>query len=434
MKYFKAVFCIIMVAVLLSGCNFRISSSIDDLISPLSPFGDNADVKEALDLFASNGYSLKTPSYGKYISSYNFYDIDLDGEDEALAFYEPSDNLGTVSLAALKKTDGQWKVVSNVKGIGKDVYSLDFAQLDSKGNIEIIVCWDNISNSTSHELAVYRYDKREGKTALTAIEDTVNVSYCYVTDMFKDGRDRLLLFNIYSGSSSSPRASLCSLEGGRLTIISDTKLDSRIVSFFSIQSEDYDGSVRVYADALTSDSDLVLTEYIKWSDEYNSIDSPFYNYSTARTVSTERHAVIPSMDVDGDGQLEIPVDYSIKKLPKSVKAFEFKNYKLDTLVHKSYAIASASDKYLIGVPDEYIDSLSVHYNSKTREMTVRNKSTKRPIVSVMPALKATYSAEKYSDYTLIAESKGYCYLAKLGNDGEIKFTTDDVKNYFKAID
>ena len=123
LKFIKIFICILLVALMFSGCTFRISSSIDDLISPISPFGDNADVKEALDRYAASGYSLKTPSYGKNISSYNFYDIDGDGNEEAVAFYEPSDKLGTINLALIKKTDKEWKVVSNIVGSGKDIHS-----------------------------------------------------------------------------------------------------------------------------------------------------------------------------------------------------------------------------------------------------------------------------------------------------------------------
>lgn len=433
MKYFKALICAVLISALLSGCSFRISSSIDDLISPLSPFGENADVKEALDRYAANGYSLKMPNYGNNISSYNFCDIDGDGSQEAVAFYEPSDKLGTISLALIKHIGDEWNVICNIPGIGRDVHSLDFAELNGKGNKELVVCWDAISNSSNHELAVYEFISGK-KPKLQMINETVSVNTCYITDIFNNGKNKLLLFTVNSGSSSSPKAELFSVTSSGLSSHGYTKLDSRIASFISIKSEIADGKVRIYADALSSDASLVITEIIRWSDSYSSIESPFYDYGTARTEETSRKAIIPSMDVDGDKLFEIPIDYSIKKLPKNINAVEFMNFRYSTLIHNSYALVSGNDKYVLMIPDEYIDAVSVKYSDKNRELTVINKSTNKAAFSVMPVLKATYSEEKYNGYSKILEASGYCYLAKLGNDESFKISLDEIKNFIKSIE
>lgn len=63
-----AVLC--LVVFLFCGCsNFRLSSSIDDLISPISPSGDNAGVQSAVDEYCKGGYSIKIPATGNYTTS-----------------------------------------------------------------------------------------------------------------------------------------------------------------------------------------------------------------------------------------------------------------------------------------------------------------------------------------------------------------------------
>ena len=42
------VFCDFSVILIFSGCSFRLASSVDELISPVSPQGDDADVQKAL--------------------------------------------------------------------------------------------------------------------------------------------------------------------------------------------------------------------------------------------------------------------------------------------------------------------------------------------------------------------------------------------------
>ena len=68
MKYLKSAICILLVCLMLTGCSFRMASSIDDLISPVSPFGDNADIQKAMDSYAKNGYSLKVNTTPPIIS------------------------------------------------------------------------------------------------------------------------------------------------------------------------------------------------------------------------------------------------------------------------------------------------------------------------------------------------------------------------------
>ena len=96
-KGFKVIVMLCLVAFLFCGCNnFRLSSSIDDLISPISPSGDNAGVQSAVDEYCKGGYSIKIPATGKYTTSFILKDIDGDKISEAVAFYEPSNKIGTI--------------------------------------------------------------------------------------------------------------------------------------------------------------------------------------------------------------------------------------------------------------------------------------------------------------------------------------------------
>lgn len=90
MKKLRAFLILLSLSLLLTGCsNFRLSSSIDDLISPVSPSGDNAGVQNAVDEYCKSGYLIKIPSSGDYTTSFIFHDLDKDKEDEAIAFLSP---------------------------------------------------------------------------------------------------------------------------------------------------------------------------------------------------------------------------------------------------------------------------------------------------------------------------------------------------------
>lgn len=430
MKYIKSIICVLIIAVMLCGCSFHFKSSINDLVSPISPLGDNAEIQSALNSYVSNGYSLRNPSSGQYKSSYNLYDIDNDGEDEAVCFYEPKDNLGEIEMAIINKGKNGWSVVENIKGIGKAVYSLNFKDVNDDKKTEIIVCWDILNNSTNHELTVYKISKKDGiKLSMLGEPKTIN-NYTFF-DFNSDGLDELLLFEITSGSYNSSQAELFTLRYNNFYLLGETKLDSHITSYTSLKSEKAEGDTRIYADAISSDGSSMLTEIIYWSDSYDTIISPFYDYSTGRTKGTSRKSMLLSTDINGDDLLEIPVDDG-KKLPKQVSGINWKIYKNTILIHTNYSLGVENDNYFVIIPDKIYKDISAKYNADSRELTVYSKKSDKSIFVIKPVLKAVYDKKSFSDYSIVMENSGYYYLAKSGEDTDIKISIDELKSLIKS--
>lgn len=427
MKYIKIVSVALIICILLSGCSFRMASSIDDLVSPLSPFGENADVQTAMDSFAKNGYSLKTPSSGEYITSYSFYDIDSDGTEEAFAFYEPSDNLGTIDLAIIKKQAGQWQVVNNIVGAGKDIFSLSFCDITGDSVPDVIVCWDVISNSSNHELIAYSCDTSNDGITLKEIDDSITVNNYICVDMNNDAIDEVLTFEINSGNKSTVKAELYSAQRGSMRLLGETKLDSHILTYSDLKIENAENDVRVYADALSLDGSSMLTEVVYWSNTYNTIISPFYSYSTGLTKDTSRHCMVPSMDVNNDGLIEIPTDKKVRKLPDEIMAVDWKIYKNTTLIHTDYSLLVKDDGYQVIISDKYIDNIIVGYDKENSVLSVYDKNSKQEVFSITPALKANFDESNYPGFSVILEDSGYYYLARINEASDYSITFDELK-------
>ena len=177
-KGFKVIVMLCLVAFLFCGCNnFRLSSSIDDLISPISPSGDNAGVQSAVDEYCKGGYSIKIPATGKYTTSFILKDIDGDKISEAVAFYEPSNKIGTISMAVIKKSGDKWSVVSNIEGTATDVNCVDFCDFNNDGKMEIIVCWSVVSKLTGTSINVYSQKENNGAYSLKAVSKAITGMY-----------------------------------------------------------------------------------------------------------------------------------------------------------------------------------------------------------------------------------------------------------------
>ncbi len=435
MKYIKCILCILVVSLFFTACNFKVSSSIDDLISPISPIGDdNIDVKAALDEYAKNGYELKTPTYGKHITSYTYYDLDGDKEKEAIAFYEPSDNLGTIDMVVIRKEKDGFKVEERIKGDGKDIHSLDFVDVNGTGKKEMVVCWDVISNSSSHEMCVYKVNKKNDSISLSKLGESVSINNYIAADMNNDSIDELLVFKLGSGSSSYAGAEVYSYTNDKARVLGKTKLDSHISGYNELKIEKIDNEYnRVYADAISSSGSSMLTEIVYWSDSYGTIISPFYSYSSGRTKGTSRNAMITSRDINSDGRIEIPIDEKLSSLPKQISCINWKVYKKSILIHTDYTLSCINDRYVVIIPDKYINKISVKYDGKTRMMTVSSKDSNQEVFRIIPVLKATYDESKYQGYSMILDNSGYCYLAKTAGNSDIDISIKDLKTFIKSI-
>lgn len=435
MKFLKALLPVLFLALLLSGCSFRLFSTAEELIYPISPSGENANIQKALDNYIKNGYSLKTPVGGNYKTSYIFMDVDQDGDEEAITFYEPSSNPDTVNMAVIDKSESGWNVVCNTEGEGSDIYSIDFRDLNGDGRLEFLVLWDAFSTSSSHYLTVYGRNDNEKGFSLYNIGKPIIMNDYIAADISGSGLEELLIFTVDSGDSISARAELYSYKNGNPESLGSTKLDGHISSYKSIKSERIRGRDYIYADAAKSNGSQMLTEIVMWSDYYDTIISPFYNYATGITKETTRNVKLYSQYISGRSRINIPLDADKNGLPAQVEAVDWQYYSDDILKHYCYSLAVKKDNYQVIIPDKFFEDITVSYDAKNSTLTVSDKN-KKAVFTITVLLKSLYDENKepYSGYTEIMNQSGYIYLAACSNDSDIKISTEDLKSMIKSYE
>lgn len=432
MKYFKLLVIVVAVAMLFSGCSFRLASSVDELITPVSPQGDDADVQNALSSYSNGGFTLKTPESGEYTTAFSFYDLDGDSQDESIVFYESAKSLGKTNMAIIKKNEEKWYVAYNLENENSDVYSLDFSDVNGDGVTELIVLWNYISDSTSHVLSVYSQNIK-GEYALTEISDALTVNNYIVVDIDEDGTQELMTFAINSGDTVSSTATLYSFDDNSRKTLGTTKLDGHISGYESIISESKNGKVYIYADAVNTNGTQMLTEIILWSDYYGTVISPYYSYSTGVTKNTSRSAMLCCCDINDDGLIEVPLDYDIGNITEGVFAAEWNQYENSVMNTVAYSVAVQKDGYQLLFTDEQIDKIKIGYRQESSELTVTDSKDKL-ILSVKCVPKSQSGNDTQTNgYSAIFEKAGYVYLAKTGNDSEIQFSIQELKSMIKSV-
>lgn len=425
MKKVKIVLLALLICLLFSGCSTFRLSSIDDLITPVSPSGDDAGIIAAVNNYCNGGYSIKIPSTGQYTTSFISYDLDDSGTDEAIAFFEPADKLGTVDMAVIRKNEDGWKVVNSIIGEGSDVNCVEFCDINNDGKEEIIVGWRVLSNSATSNLCVYSVN--DG-FELELLADSITADDFICADINSDSTNEILVLNLGS-NSESPKAELYSFISGDKKRIGQTKLDNTIMSFSSIICSETDDGISVYADGVKSNGDSMVTELLYWSDYYDSIISPFYSYGSGKTRDTSRNNTIVSRDINDDGSVEIPVDKSVKGLPNQISAQNWVAYDNTVLNHRAYSVACKRDGYLIVVDDDMLDEFSFAYDEDKRELSADYGAT--AVFKILTVIKSSYNSGDYSNYTEIFSDSGFVYLAYVNTEAETEITIDDLKSSIK---
>ncbi len=310
-----------MIAVLIacSGCSINLFS-VESLLFPPAQSGKNGEVQSAFNqLMSGKKFQLKTPSFGKYETSFVLKDINNDKIEEAFVFYSDSSSVeSSVRMAYMECLDGVWQISCDMKGAGNGVYDINFVDLNSDKYFEIIVSW-SLLDSKTQVASIYEITrKRNVGDALTSLGN----EYCNaktVVDFNGDGNEDIVL--LYLDDTSKVQKSFMRMftltEDSHLLKYGETVLDSSINSVSEISSDVVgkgdDAYSRLFIDCVKNDR-MTFTEMVYWDSARNVPVREF----TEPSVTNQRNIEVKCADIDNDGLLEVP---SLAELYGDEKAF-----------------------------------------------------------------------------------------------------------------
>ena len=317
---------------LLTGCTF--GSSIDSLMTPPKLSVEQQQIYNALTDATGTSISLKYPKSGKYLSAFIIDDIDGDGGNEAVVFYEKNSiavEENTLRINILDSSGGNWRSVCDTPAKGSEIEKVMISQLGSNERVNLII-GSSLINRSEKNVSFYTYSN--GK-----IEETFSSSYSFmdVTDLDGDSQNEFLFLE---GSSMGSFA-----KANALRLDSDDKfhtfvcpLDGNFTEFDSVSYGTIpNGRTAMYIDAF-SGTGLIQTDVL-YMDEMG-LQKVFPDQS--ESFSTVRSAGCSSFDIDGDGTIEIPVQTvapGYEEIPESeqLKITEWKTINNDNVLEKKYS-------------------------------------------------------------------------------------------------
>ena len=397
--------------ILLTGCAF--SSNIDNLMSPPKLSVEQEQIYSALTNATGTSISLKYPKSGKYLSAFIIEDIDSDGENEAVVFYEKNNialEENTLRINILDRSDGKWRSVCDTPAKGAEIEKVIISELGSNSRTNLII-GSSLINRSEKNVSIYSYV--DGN-----IEETFSESYSFidVTDLDKDEENEFLLL---SGASSggTANAEVYKLNEKGIYYKYSCKLSGSFTEFDSLNygkiDEDKTG---LYIDAVLGNG-LIQTDIIYMDD--TGLNKVFSTSEQSRF--TVRPAGCSSFDIDGDGILEIPVQtiasgYENVSESEQMKFTEWYFWSRNNVLEKKYlSYYNINDGYIFVFPERWENHVTVKRDSINDEIvfcSYENETAGRELLRIYFATDQPSIEDRISNGYMLLQTKGdSAYLA-----------------------
>ncbi len=368
---------IVALLLLCSGC----SLDVETFLRPPLAQEEQQKIQDALETYirdsgnAGIGYTLQYPSEGEYTSAYVLCDdsgrpVADTAEQAALAvaFYElTATKEAHVNL--LRRSGEEWVSVGDVVGVGTDILKVSFGDLDGDGTAELLTGWSTY-NSRDHRLAVLSV-----KNGLSVLSEDRLYTRLLVCDVAALNFDPLLLLRI--GDGNEVTATLAVWQNGVLKDVDKEPLDGYIQQFGAMELCTLDDNVYgVYVDASKSGGTTV-TELIYF--DGTSLHVPFYDEDKGVTTVTARRTGLSCQDIDGDGQMEIPIsrllpgqETATKEYPTTAYLTVWRrwNYLTGDWTDVMHTVVNSVDNYVIALDDSQRRGLTTRYEATTHTLTL----------------------------------------------------------------
>ena len=416
----------------LSGCSL---GSVDELYSLPKASEQYLQLEELALLERSEGFAYSAPIAGNYRQSILFYDLDGDGNDEALVFFRGSDQILKICIYSHFE-DKDFQLASTVEGEGTAIRRVDFADLDGDGMQEIIVAWQ-----MSTDIRIMQVYSISGwnSAEILSVSDCLDFRFA---DMDNDGNTELItLHTIASGLDS---ISMYKFPVTGEPIRSDAKLSLGITSLSRMRT----GYIAEKTTALFVEGILESGSY--FTDILIDRDGNLTNISISGysgVSDTLRDEAIFSTDIDNDKIMEVP---SIVRLfdetGSRIGYYRLDWYKYNILGQKELGLSTYhcySDDWYIVLPKDWLDGLIIRREDSVNGERVVIFSVSNPQTGSFSDILVIYklTGDNRHDRVnqdgrfILLENLTTIYAAKILNDGETvrAFTEDDVKGYFDLI-
>lgn len=302
----KAVLCgtaLSMLTLQLPSCGF--SASVESLLSPPRLTAEQEQIYQALQSAAGSQISLKYPKSGERLSAFIVEDLDGDGSDEAIVFYEAGRNTAEenpLRICLLDQTAGGWRAITEYPAAGAEIERVDITELGTNPRTNLIISY-GLVDGAEHAAEVFHYADSELISTLS-----VQYSVMALRDLNQDGTIELFVASAAKAETPAMATAYALDENGSYMqsqiSLPDSFTDiSRLVYGALPTGNGQETIPAVYMDGITG-ATTVQTVVMSYRERALWLE---YSDGAERFPNTARSGGCQTMDMDDDGEAEIPV-------------------------------------------------------------------------------------------------------------------------------
>jgi len=302
-------------ASLISGCDLS-ALTAENVMEPPQPFGDGAAIQAVLEEALGPQITLRYPRSGEYRSAVVRADVDNDSNEEAIVSYrQATENTGAHMALLDINEEEEWALIGEYSGSEGEIDRVMFGDVDGDGVQDIITGWSVHSDYGTlrvHSCANGRLTSLSiDSSPQTGAGAYSSYSELSVVDFDRDSVDELLTVCL-PGDENSGVARLMEWNkpifpggSGRIILRDSITLSAGTKAYTGCAAGQLSRSVYGFVvDSQRTDGSY-SSEVLVWDSEAGRLTSPSEQEGSkvfSRTLTTA------SMDIDGDGYIEIPDD------------------------------------------------------------------------------------------------------------------------------
>lgn len=356
---------LILSLLLLGGCS-GVQLGVNELLEPPRLTAEQSAIYDAVELaVGTNAFKLKYPRRGENLSACVLDDLDGDGRDEAIVFYELTVNGLTSSwMSILTELDGVWKSRYQLPGEGGEIDFIDFAPIEAPDRDNIVVGW-TIAGRDNLVCKVYAYSD-------AGVEMRYEGSYneILIADVDGNGLSEMILCT--KNLTRSAVMSLVKYRSGRIVRTSEVKMPTAMTDYAKLTyGRLTTGLGAVFADIYLG-SDEMTTAIAVVNDQQSVIEPLSYEALGIYESFDRATPTLTCADVNGDGLIDIPVStplpgYSAALEREVLYLTEYMSVIAGELTCVKRAVVNFAAGYQLEIPDSWRDTVTVRRQSDTGE-------------------------------------------------------------------
>lgn len=296
---------------LAGGCGLKQADGL--LALPKVP-AEYVQLQRQLDEILAEGAAYAVAETGTNRQAVQLVDVDADGVDEALAFFQTSE--GTYQVYAFRQEEESYRKIGMAEGFGSTLRSIYYPVCGTEGQVALALCW-GFDQPGSYGMTVYGFD-------MTGMRMLLDIQYSDVAihDITGDGVAELA-FGVKDSATGLFSVRTLQFQAGQYRTLFETPLCLEVKNVVSMSfSMLEEGRAALFVDSSATTGGYV-TDLIVYDGRLaaNRTIDP----SSGSGSATWRYAAATCTDVDGDGVPEIPVAHLFHREATETEA----HYRID---------------------------------------------------------------------------------------------------------